>query len=92
MTVIDGSQIIEQLKPMLLQVSNGRARTDGLTRDALIVEDVGLASLDLLEMRFELENHWNLQIADEDIIRLKTVGDVVDLILERQDPASEPNR
>ena len=89
MTIADGSQIIDQLKPMLREVSNGRARVDGLTRDALIIEDVGLASLDLLEMRFELENHWHLQIADEDLIRLKTVGDVVDLILERQQPQND---
>ena len=83
MSSADASQVIEELRPMLAQVSNGRARTDGLTRDSLIIEDVGLASLDLLDMRFELENHWQLQIADEDLMGLKTVGDVINLIAER---------
>ena len=83
MSANNRGQIIDQLKPAFLQVSNGRARVDRLTEDALIVEDIGLASLDLLELRFELEDHWQLRITDEEAIRLRTVGDIVDLIANR---------
>ena len=51
----DRAQIIEQLKPILSSVSNGRAKVDHFAEDARIIEDIGLASLDLLELRFELE-------------------------------------
>jgi acyl carrier protein len=33
-----------------------------LSEDARIIEDVGLASLDLLELSFELEKVWNAQM------------------------------
>ncbi len=50
--------------------------------EALIIEDIGLASLELLELRFELEERWKTRITDEEAIRLKTIHDVVDLIAE----------
>ncbi len=88
MTDADRSRIIEQLKPALSRASNGRAKLDGLAEEALIIQDVGLASLDLLELRFELEERWNTRISDEDAMRMRTIGDVVDLILARTKPQS----
>jgi acyl carrier protein len=83
MTTTARVQVIEQLKPIFLKVSNGRAKVDQLPEDARIIEDIGLASLDLLELRFDLETAWNAQITDEEAISLKTISDVVDLILEK---------
>ena len=83
MTTAARVQIIEQLKPIFLKVSNGRAKVDPLPEDARIIEDIGLASLDLLELRFELETAWSARISDEEAISLKTVSDVVDLIIEK---------
>jgi acyl carrier protein len=83
MTAEERSQIIEQLKPALLRASNGRAHLDQVVEQSLIIEDIGLASLDLLELRFELEERWKTRITDEEAIRLKTIHDVVDLIADR---------
>jgi acyl carrier protein len=83
MTMDERAQIIEQLKPLLSRASNGRAKLDPLPEDARIIEDVGLASLDLLELRFELEAAWNTQITDEEAVSLKTIRDVVDVILAK---------
>jgi acyl carrier protein len=77
------TQIIEELKPALLRASNGRAKLDHVDEEALIIEDIGLASLDLLELRFELEERWKTRITDEEAIRLKTIRDVLDLIVQR---------
>jgi acyl carrier protein len=82
MTAETRAQIIEDLKPALDRASNGRAKLDHVTEEALIIEDIGLASLDLLELRFELEERWKTRITDEEAIRLKTIHDVVDLIAE----------
>jgi acyl carrier protein len=71
------------LKPVLSRVSNGRANVDCLSEDARIIEDIGLASLDLLELRFELEAAWNAKITDEEAISLRTVADVVDVVLKK---------
>jgi acyl carrier protein len=83
MTSESRTQIIEQLKPVLSRVSNGRANVDCLSEDARIIEDIGLASLDLLELRFELEAAWNAKITDEEAISLRTVADVVDVVLKK---------
>jgi acyl carrier protein len=86
MTEVDREQIIEELKPALARASNGRAKLNQVADDALIIEDIGLASLDLLELRFELEERWKLRITDEEAIRMKTIGDIVNLVLERSRP------
>jgi acyl carrier protein len=83
MTVEDRAQIIEELKPALDRASNGRAKLDHLAEQSLIIEDIGLASLDLLELRFELEDRWKTRITDEEAIRLKTIADVVNLVIGR---------
>jgi acyl carrier protein len=62
MTSEERTGIIEQLKPALVRASNGRAQVDQVQEDALIIEDIGLASLDLLELRFELEDRWQMRI------------------------------
>jgi acyl carrier protein len=83
MTTETRAQILEELKPALVDASNGRAKVDQVKEDSLIIEDIGLASLDLLELRFELEDRWQTRITDEEAIRLKTIRDVVDLIAQR---------
>jgi acyl carrier protein len=79
----DRSQILEELKPAFARASNNRAKLGEIKELARIIEDVGLASLDLLELRFELEERWETQITDEEAMRLRTIGDVVDLIVRR---------
>jgi acyl carrier protein len=54
-----------------------------LPEDARIIEDVGLASLDLLELRFDLETAWNTKITDEEAISLRMIRDVVDIVLAK---------
>jgi acyl carrier protein len=83
MTSADRAEIIAQLRPALVAASNGRAHVAELPEDARIIEDIGLASLDLLELRCELEERWQTRITDEEAVRLRTVGDVVELIRSR---------
>lgn len=83
MTTDSRVRLIEELKPALLQASNGRAKLDHVNENALIIEDIGLASLDLLELRFELEDRWKTRITDEEPIRMKTIGDILELIPNR---------
>jgi len=75
--------IMEQLKDALDRASNGKAKLTHVSEDALIVDDLGLYSLDLLDLRYEVEDIWNLSIADEEMMSLRKVSDVIDLIVER---------
>lgn len=45
-----------------------------------LINDLGLDSLDIVELGMTLEEKWNLVIEDEDMGKIKTVADVVKYI------------
>ncbi len=49
-----------------------------ITLDANFMEDLGADSLDLAEMVMSFEDEFDLEIDDEEIEHIKTVGDVVE--------------
>ena len=53
-----------------------------LTREAHLVDDLGLDSLDALDLVGRLQDTLGARIPDERLARLKTVGDVVDITVE----------
>ena len=48
-----------------------------VTPEALLIDDLGAGSLDLLELVMALEEAFDIDIPDEDAKRFVTVGDVV---------------
>jgi acyl carrier protein len=57
---------------------------DIVTMDAYFMDDLGADSLDIVELTMSLEEEFELgEISDEDLIQLKTVGDVVNYIAQR---------
>lgn len=77
------NEVIEVLAGAFDRASNGRAALERLPDDARIIEDLGLSSLDLLDLRCELEEHWSMKIADEELAEIESVGDLVRLIQQR---------
>lgn len=41
------------------------------------VEDLGMDSIDILEVLTALEEHYKIEISDEDKDKIKTVGDAI---------------
>jgi len=82
------NNILESLRVALDRASNGRAKLDRLDDSARLIEDIGLSSLDLLDLRCELEERWQTKVADEELMQLRTFGDIVQLIERR---ASQSN-
>lgn len=54
-----------------------------VTLDSRLKEDLGADSLDIPEVIVELEEHFGITVADEDIVKLQTIRDVVDYIEKR---------
>jgi acyl carrier protein len=52
-------------------------------------DDLGLDSLQTIELVYEVESAFDMQIPDEDFGRLKTIGDVVTYLNERTQPAGK---
>ncbi len=53
---------------------------DDVTPEKEIVKDLNADSLDVVELLMNLEEEYGGSISDEDAIKIKTVGDVVDAI------------
>lgn len=51
-----------------------------VTMEAGIKEDLGADSLDVVDLIMELEDEFELEIADEEAEKIATVGDVVEYI------------
>lgn len=56
-----------------------------LTPETKILEDLGTDSLDVVEMLMSVEDEFNVEIPDEKIEDLKTIGDVVEYIQDHMD-------
>ncbi len=51
--------------------------------DASFIDDLGADSLDIVELIMAMEDHFNLEISDEDLEKIRTVRDITDYIKER---------
>jgi acyl carrier protein len=57
---------------------------DQVVRDAEFVADLNADSLDMVELVMSLEEEFGVEISDEDVESIRTVGDAVDYIEEHQ--------
>ncbi len=57
---------------------------DTITPETNIMEDLGADSLDVVDMLMSLEDEFDVEISDEEIENLQTVGEVVSYIEEHQ--------
>ena len=55
---------------------------DDVTPNAKFIEDLGADSLDTVELVMALEEHFDIQIPDEDAEKISTVGEAIEYIKE----------
>ncbi len=70
--------LASRLRKMIASQLN--IKEDKVTDQARIIEDLGADSLDIVEMFMTLEEEFELTIPDENVVELKTVGDVISYI------------
>ena len=51
-----------------------------ITPEARLVDDLGMDSLDAVELAIATERAFNIAIAEEQVVQLKTVSDIVSLV------------
>ena len=51
-----------------------------ITEESLFMDDLGADSLDMFEFAMDLEAEYDIEIHDEDLEYIKTVGDVVEFL------------
>ena len=57
---------------------------DKVTLSASITEDLGADSLDVVDLVMSLEEEFDMEIPDEAVENIKTIGDIVKYIEENQ--------
>ncbi len=55
---------------------------DSVTADTLLEEDLEADSLDLVDLVMSFEDEFQIEVPDEEIENIKTVGDIVKYIEE----------
>jgi acyl carrier protein len=55
-----------------------------VTREAEFIQDLNADSLDMVELVMSLEEEFGIEISDEEVENIRTVGDAVDFIEENQ--------
>lgn len=73
--------IMEQITEILVETFSLEA--DEVTADARLEADLGINSLELAELALRCDEEFDVEIDDEDIHRLITVGDVANYIEEK---------
>lgn len=51
--------------------------------DAAFIDDLGADSLDIVELIMAMEDNFGIDISDDDLVKIRTVQDIVDYIKER---------
>ena len=70
--------MFEKVRAMLAKQLNLQAGK--ITLESDIVKDLGADSLDVVELLISLEDDYGISIPEEDIVNVKTVKDIVDMI------------
>ena len=78
---MDRQQIRKELEGLVAVVSEELAHKGAeLAEDKELREGLGLDSLQVTELLFEIEEKFGAKITDEEALQLRTVGDMMDLI------------
>ena len=71
----------EQIKKILAEQFS--MSEEDITMETSFAEDIGADSLDLVELVMALEQEFDLEIDDEEVENIKTVGDAVRYIKDK---------
>lgn len=76
------SETFDKVKKVIIE-KLGREEAE-VVESASFVDDLGADSLDVVEFVMEVEKVFGIEIPDEDAGKLRTVGDAVKYIEEKQ--------
>ena len=75
-------EMFEELKEMICEyvdVEPGEIR-----EDSRFVEDLGFNSYDFMSMVGEIEEHWDVEVDEREVVNVKTVKDAMEYIQSLQ--------
>lgn len=79
----DFKMVFEKVKKILIDQLD--ADEDAVVAEASIMEDLGADSLDIADIIMSVEEEFDIEVPDEQLANIKTVGDMVKYIEENVD-------
>ena len=70
--------VFEKVKQMLAEQLD--ADIDSLTMETNIAKDLDAESVDVVELLMTIEDEFNIEIPDEEIENIRTIGELTDYI------------
>ena len=70
--------MLEQIKKVLVDAIN--VDEELVTPEANLKDDLGIDSLSAVELALELETEFDIRIEDEELAKLETVQDIMDIV------------
>lgn len=74
--------MFEKVKEVLMEALN--VDESAITMEANLKDDLGIDSLAAVELSLELETEFDVRIEDEELAKLTTVADIVNLLESKQ--------
>jgi acyl carrier protein len=62
---------------------NEPSTLEAVSEQTDLVDDLGIESLDVVNIVIDMEDHFNIQIDNDSIKRMSTIGNCLDLIQEK---------
>jgi acyl carrier protein len=75
---MDRSEALERFNSQAVEVL--AVEIDALTPEAAFGDDLGADSLDLVELVMALEEEFNIEVGEDELKNIRTVGQAFDLI------------
>ena len=76
--------VFEKIRDILCEQLEQNA--DAVTMESLVMEDLGADSLDVVDIVMSIEDEFEIEIPDEEIDNIKTVGELVKYIEDHVNP------
>lgn len=74
--------VLEKVKKILSEQFS--VEEDSITANTNIAEDLGADSLDVVDILMSIEDEFEIEVPDEEIENIRTVGELVDYIKNNQ--------
>ena len=70
--------VFDKIKDIIVEQLD--VEEDAVTMEASITEDLGADSMDVVDLVMSIEESFDVEIPDEEVENIKTVGDIVKYI------------
>lgn len=74
--------VFDKVKELISEQLDVKA--DDITEDSNIQDDLGADSLDVVDLVMALEDEFDVEIPEDQVENIKTVGDIVKFIEDKQ--------